>query len=75
MTTAHLLAVIALANTLMSMNCATFVAEQERRRRLHRPGMRSFSTASQDEVNNEEDAFTAQQAQIKQVNSTAIYLF
>lgn len=36
MTTTHLLAVIALANTLMSMNSATFVPEQERRRKLHR---------------------------------------
>ncbi|KAF4526132.1 hypothetical protein B566_EDAN012443 [Ephemera danica] len=43
MTTAHLLAVIALSNTLMAMNCATFVPEQERKRRMHRPGMRSFS--------------------------------
>lgn len=36
MTTTHLLAVIALANTLMSMNSATFIPEQERRRKLHR---------------------------------------
>lgn len=35
-TTTHLLAIIALANTLMSMNSATFVPEQERRRKLHR---------------------------------------
>lgn len=35
-TTNHLLSVIALANTLMSMNSATFVPEQEKRRKLHR---------------------------------------
>ncbi|GFQ73668.1 WD repeat-containing protein 7 [Trichonephila clavata] len=35
-TTTHLLAIIALANTLMSMNSATFIPEQERRRKLHR---------------------------------------
>ena len=32
----HLLAIVALANTLMAMNNATFVPEQERSRRLHR---------------------------------------
>lgn len=36
LTSNHLLAIIALANTLMSMNNATFVPEQERNRRLHR---------------------------------------
>ncbi|KAG8267856.1 WD repeat-containing protein 7 [Homalodisca vitripennis] len=34
LTTNHLLAIIALANTLMSMNNASFVAEQERNRKL-----------------------------------------
>jgi len=65
MTTTHLLSIIAIANTLMAMNCATFIPEQERRRKMHRPGMRLMSTASED-ANTEEDAFTAQQAQIKQ---------
>jgi hypothetical protein len=36
LTTNHLLAIIAMANTLMSMNNATFVPEQERTRKLHR---------------------------------------
>ena len=35
-TTAHLLSIISLANTLMSMTSATFIAEQERKRRLVR---------------------------------------
>lgn len=35
-TSNHLLAVVALANTLMSMNNATFVPEQERNRKMHR---------------------------------------
>ncbi|XP_059484205.1 WD repeat-containing protein 7 isoform X1 [Neocloeon triangulifer] len=65
MTTTHLLSIIAIANTLMSMNCATFIPEQERRRKMHRPGLRQLSIASED-VGVEEDAFTAQQAQIKQ---------
>lgn len=35
-TTAHLLSIISLTNTLMSMTSATFIAEQERKRRLVR---------------------------------------
>lgn len=35
-TSNHLLTIIALANTLMSMNNASFVAEQERNRKLQR---------------------------------------
>ncbi|XP_064472350.1 WD repeat-containing protein 7-like isoform X2 [Ornithodoros turicata] len=45
MTTNHLLSVIALANTLMSMNSATFVPEQEKRRKLHRRLSRADSGA------------------------------
>lgn len=68
MTTAHLLTMIALANTLMAMNCASFIPEQERRRRLHRPGFRFDTTSvNQEELSTEEDVFTAQQAHIKQV--------
>ncbi|KAL3197679.1 hypothetical protein MRX96_014598 [Rhipicephalus microplus] len=44
-TTNHLLTVIALANTLMSMNSATFVPEQEKRRKLHRRLSRADSRA------------------------------
>lgn len=36
LTSNHLLTIIALANTLMSMNNASFVAEQERNRKLQR---------------------------------------
>ena len=36
LTSNHLLAVVALSNTLMSMNNATFVPEQERNRKMHR---------------------------------------
>lgn len=36
LTSNHLLAIIAMANTLMSMNNATFIPEQERTRKLHR---------------------------------------
>ncbi|XP_076337758.1 WD repeat-containing protein Rbcn-3B isoform X2 [Tachypleus tridentatus] len=78
-TTNHLLSVISLANTLMSMNSATFIPEQEKRRKLHRRLSRSDSKAinaqqSQaggevklaDKTSKEIDAFTNQQAQIKQ---------
>ncbi|XP_049524738.1 WD repeat-containing protein 7 isoform X2 [Dermacentor silvarum] len=44
-TTNHLLSVIALANTLMSMNSATFVPDQEKRRKLHRRLSRADSRA------------------------------
>ncbi|XP_021936381.1 WD repeat-containing protein 7 isoform X5 [Zootermopsis nevadensis] len=66
LTSNHLLAIIALANTLMSMNNATFVPEQERTRKLHRQSTRtalSWATKAEEES---EDLFTAQQAQIKQ---------
>jgi len=36
LTSNHLLAIVALSNTLMSMNNATFVPEQERNRKMHR---------------------------------------
>ncbi|XP_049847123.1 WD repeat-containing protein 7 isoform X2 [Schistocerca gregaria] len=66
LTTNHLLAIIAIANTLMSMNNATFVPEQERNRKLHRQSTRmSLSWNSKIEEEKEEQ-FTAQQAQIKQ---------
>ncbi|CAG7815558.1 unnamed protein product [Allacma fusca] len=56
-TTNHLLAIIALANTLMSMQNATFVPEQERLRRANRPSTRS--QPSQD------DNYVTQQAASK----------
>ncbi|KAK0158543.1 hypothetical protein PV328_009533 [Microctonus aethiopoides] len=65
LTSNHLLAVVALANTLMSMNNATFVPEQERNRKMHRPGNRAGVNWNKAEEENEE-MFTVQQAQIKQ---------
>ncbi|XP_076220619.1 WD repeat-containing protein Rbcn-3B isoform X12 [Nomia melanderi] len=65
LTSNHLLAIVALANTLMSMNNATFVSEQERNRKMHRPGNRSAVSWNKAEEENEE-IYTAQQAQIKQ---------
>ncbi|KAG8226379.1 hypothetical protein J437_LFUL007778 [Ladona fulva] len=68
MTTIHLMAVVALANTLMSMNNATFVPEQERRRKLHRQSTKvAIGWAETEAEGGEtEDAYTARQAQIKQ---------
>ncbi|XP_012268313.2 WD repeat-containing protein 7 isoform X11 [Athalia rosae] len=65
LTSNHLLAVVSLANTLMSMNNATFVPEQERNRKLHRPGNRVAVSWNKAEEENEE-IYTVQQAQIKQ---------
>lgn len=45
-TTNHLLSIIAIANTLMSMNNASFVVDQERRRKLYRKLSRSDSTTA-----------------------------
>lgn len=64
LTTNHLLTIIALANTLMSMNNASFVAEQERNRKLQRQSTRTAMNWHPDEAT--EDRITAQQAQIKQ---------
>ncbi|XP_073987557.1 WD repeat-containing protein Rbcn-3B isoform X4 [Rhodnius prolixus] len=59
-TTYHLLAIIAIANTLMSMNNASFVAEQERSRKLLRQNtVRAWGA---EEIGNEETV----SAQIKQ---------
>ncbi|XP_066603881.1 WD repeat-containing protein 7 isoform X7 [Prorops nasuta] len=65
LTSNHLLAVVALANTLMSMNNATFVPEQERNRKMHRPGNRAAVNWNKTEEESEE-IYTVQQAQIKQ---------
>ena len=40
LTSIHLLAMVSMSNTLMSMNLATFVPEQERNRKLHRQSTR-----------------------------------
>lgn len=39
LTSNHLIAIIALSHTLMSMSNATFVPEQERNRKMHRFGL------------------------------------
>ncbi|KAI5704068.1 hypothetical protein M8J75_001672 [Diaphorina citri] len=66
LTTNHLISIISLSSTLMSMNNASFVAEQERNRKLQRG--QSFrntaNTLQKDEA--VEEIMTAQQAQIKQ---------
>ncbi|KAJ2939343.1 hypothetical protein O0L34_g13443 [Tuta absoluta] len=64
LTTNHLLAIVALANTLMSMSQASFVPEQEMARKLHRPSTRSQSSWAGDE--DREEQLAAQQAHIKQ---------
>ncbi|XP_026313691.1 WD repeat-containing protein 7 [Hyposmocoma kahamanoa] len=64
LTTNHLLSIVALANTLMSMSQASFVPEQEIARKLHRPSTRSTSSWAGDEER--EEQLAAQQAHIKQ---------
>ncbi|XP_065202818.1 WD repeat-containing protein 7 isoform X3 [Planococcus citri] len=63
LTSNHLLTIIALANTLMTMNNASFVAEQERNRKLQRQSTKSGSWRP-DEAS--EEIITTQQAHIKQ---------
>ncbi|XP_076268921.1 WD repeat-containing protein Rbcn-3B isoform X2 [Rhynchophorus ferrugineus] len=63
LTSNHLLAVIALSHTLMSMSNATFVPEQERNRKLHRQSTRINWSKTDEE---QEEMYTQQQAQIKQ---------
>ncbi|KAJ8967329.1 hypothetical protein NQ317_001263 [Molorchus minor] len=62
LTTNHLLAIIALSHTLMSMSNATFVPEQERNRKLHRQSTRVNWSKTDEE---HEEMFTQQQAQIQ----------
>lgn len=63
LTSNHLVAIIALSHTLMSMSNATFVPEQERNRKLHRQSTRVNWSKSDEE---HEEIYTQQQAQIKQ---------
>lgn len=63
LTTNHLLAIIALSHTLMSMSNATFVPEQERNRKMHRQTPRVNWSKTDEE---HEEIYTQQQAQIKQ---------
>lgn len=64
LTSNHLLGMVAMSNTLMSMNMATFIPEQERSRKIMRQGTKTnVAWASEDD---KEEIFTEQQAQIKQ---------
>ncbi|KAK4884672.1 hypothetical protein RN001_000943 [Aquatica leii] len=63
LTSNHLLSIIAVSHTLMSMSNATFILEQERNRKLHRQSTR-VKWSKSDEEN--EELYTQQQAQIKQ---------
>lgn len=63
LTSNHLLAIIALSQTLMSMSNATFVPEQERNRKRHRQSTRVNWSKTDEE---HEEMYTQQQAQIKQ---------
>ncbi|KPJ11024.1 WD repeat-containing protein 7 [Papilio machaon] len=67
LTTNHLLSIVALANTLMSMSNASFVPEQEVARRMHRPTTRTSSWGGDEE---REEQLAAQQAHIKLIRPT-----
>lgn len=64
-TSNHLLGMVAMSNTLMSMKMATFIPESERNRKLMRQATKSnVAWASDDD--HEDQLITEQQAQIKQ---------
>lgn len=64
LTSNHLLGLIAMSNTLMNMNMASFVPDQDRARKLHRQSTKTNATwTNEDET---EEQYTQQQAQIKQ---------
>ena len=67
-TTNHLLSVIAITNTLVSVSNASFVPEQERKRKLVRQathGAMELHGADTDEKVGDASAFSHQQEQIK----------
>lgn len=64
-TSNHLLGMVAMSNTLMSMKMATFIPESERSRKLMRQGTKS-NVAWAGEEDHEEQLLTENQAQIKQ---------
>lgn len=64
LTSNHLLGLIAMSNTLMNMNMASFAPEQERARKLHRQSTRTNATWTNEDES--EEQYTQQQAQIKQ---------
>lgn len=64
LTTNHLLSIVSLGNTLMSMRNATFIPEQEAYRIMMRPSTRTTTSWVGDEER--EEQLAAQQAHIKQ---------
>ena len=64
LTSNHLLGMVAMSNTLMSMNMATFIPEQERNRKIFRQSTKTTAAWASDD--DHEEIFTEQQAQIKQ---------
>lgn len=63
LTSNHLLAMVAMSNTLMSMTMATFIPEHERAKKLQRQSTRVNASWTNEE---HEELYTQQQAQIKQ---------
>lgn len=64
LTSNHLLAMVSMSNTLMSMNMASFLPESERNKKFVRQMSRANASWTSDE--NQEEMYTQQQAQIKQ---------
>ena len=64
LTSNHLLAMVSMSNTLMSMNMASFLPEAERNKKFVRQMSRANASWTGDE--NQEEMYTQQQAQIKQ---------
>ena len=67
-TTNHLLSIVSLANTLMSMTSASFIPESERKRKLNRKASRADSKTDKSEIDSTSEAehLANQQQQIKQ---------
>ncbi|XP_037046660.1 WD repeat-containing protein 7 isoform X3 [Bradysia coprophila] len=63
LTSNHLLAMVAMSNTLMSMTMATFIPEHERAKKLQRQSTRVNASWTNED---HEEQYTQQQAQIKQ---------
>lgn len=63
LTSNHLLAMVSMSNTLMSMTMATFIPENERNKRMQRQSTRVSASWTNEE---HEEMYTQQQAQIKQ---------
>lgn len=64
LTSNHLLAMVSMSNTLMSMTMATFIPERERNKKLLRQPTARMNAAWSNEEH--EELYTQQQAQIKQ---------